>query len=354
MGVAEGRVYQIKCAVSVFEENFIHTHYFIVTMDLEGIFNTRKEGCLCTIRETEANILKLEMQYATKMAKLAATREECDIRYKRIDELSKNHARISSLSDAQLRVTNLSPCTVEEDMVYKCANAEMKQKFHSRTLTEAEYSNGWASVFHEEETDYPLLVVQQASGIGKRRLQEIMEEFGFSTSQLEELQDLAKTYSSSLSHLVEIYLKQEVPLEDVQRILEVREGITVFPQDKPPINASIAIVNGAIHPVHKCLVRIYLATKKDINAFEELMAVFIQEDCQNVLTVKRMDEFVDYYIDCVRKEISTPSIVVDGWTRRLDRFRDPDHWDTIQHQREDKAYSGDLRRIAEERLKRKN
>ena len=322
-------------------------------MDLEERFKFLEEECQRTIQNTEKDLQKIDEVSAVGrilgildenayIQRKKASVEELEKYRKRLSNLQKfydNFNRLKSLSDSRLRIVNSETTNLDDDPVYRHAEENAQEKFRDRTLTETEYAEGWAKVFpmkEENEDEDPLYIVQQQSGIGQKRLQEIMDEFDLSTAQIIDLNDLAREYHSSLSHLVEIYLKQDIPLKEIGKILEVRESFMNNAHQAESISRNTPAQLITSYPSHKVLLKIYDSVERDIDSFERLMNILNENKglSREEDFTRCFEMFANYCMNCAVKGIHNVDIIGEGWVEQVERFVDHDEWDTVSHRRE--------------------
>lgn len=318
-------------------------------MDLEERFKLMGERYDCAVQKAEKDLKELERvfsegralgilneaKYVDKKATLLDGQEKNKKSKQILTQLYEQFTHLWALPDHRLKVKNYKTL-LNEDPVYRSSDNETQKKFHERALTEAEYCEGWAKVFpHEEDNEDPLQTVSQQSGIGQRRLQEIMEEFELSPAQIIELHELAKEYKSGLSHLVSSYLKEEIPFEEIGRFLGARESLYVHHKISPsgcPVQESTA------HPTHISLVKIYKAAGKDIDSLETIMDRLSEN---KILTIQEFMAFTSYCEDCAVQGITSIEMLMDEWASQVEKFGEHDQWDTVQNRRKSYALDED-------------
>lgn len=319
-------------------------------MDLEERFRLMGETYDCTVQKAEKELEELERvsseghalgildetKYADKKATLLDGQEKNKKSKKILDQLYGRFTDLWALPDHRLRVNN-DKTLLDDDPVYRSSDNEIQKKFYNRILTEAEYCQGWAKVFplEGENTEDYLCTVSKESGIGQKKLQEIMDEFDLSSAQLIDLHELAKEYNSDLIHLVNSYLSEGIPSEEIRIFLEARENLYVHSKISPsgcPVQKSTA------HPTHISLVRIYKAAGRDIDSLETIVNGL---SGNKILTPQEFMKFINYCENCAVQGITNVELLMDGWEDQIDEFKDYDDWDTVQTRRESGAFEED-------------
>ncbi len=318
-------------------------------MDLEERFRLMKETYDCAVQRAKKELKELERvsseghafgildetKYTDKKNILLNEQEKNKTSKQILDRLYAGFTYLLALPNHRLWINDDK--ALNDDPVYRSSNEEMQKKFCNRTLTEAEYCQGWAKVFplEGENTEDSLCTVSKESGIGQKRLQEIMDEFDLSSAQLIDLHELAKEYKSGLIQLVNRYLNEGIPSEEIRRFLEARENLYVHGKISPsgcPVQESTA------HPTHISLVRIYKAVGKDIDSLETIMNRLSEN---KILTVQEFMVFTSYCEDCAVRGITSVEMLMDEWAGQVEKFEEHDLWDTVQNRRESRAFEED-------------
>ncbi len=314
-------------------------------MDLEERFKLMGERYDCAVQKAEKELKELERvfseghalgildeaKYVDKKTTLLDGQEKNKKSKQILSRLYEKFTHLWALPDHRLKIKN-DKALLNDDPVYRSSDNKAQKKFHERALTEAEYCEGWAKVFpQEEDNEDPLQTVSRQSGIGQKRLREIMKEFDLSPAQIIELHELAGEYTSDLSHLVSSYLKEEIHLEEIHRFLEVRESLYVYGKISLfgcPIKESTA------HPTHKSLVAIYKSVGNNIDSLEMIIDRLSEE---KILTLQDYGAFIDYCQNCAAQGVVDAEMIMDGWANQVEKFGEYDSWDSVQNMREAKA-----------------
>ncbi len=316
-------------------------------MDLEERFRLMRETYDCAVQRAEKELKELERvsseghafgildetKYTDKKNTLLNEQEKNKTSKQILDRLYAGFTYLWALPNHRLKVNN-DKTLLDADLVYRYSDEKMREKFCNRTLTETEY---WAKVFppEEENREDPLYTVSEESGIGQKRLQEIMEESDLSPDQLIGLHELAKEYKSGIIPLVNRYLNQEIPYGEIRRFLEARENIYVHGKIS---SSGCPVEESTTHPPHTSLVRIYKAFGNDIDSFETIMDRLSEN---KILTPQEFMEFTDYCEDCTTQGITNVEMLMDGWASHVEKFGEHDRWDTVQNRRKRRAFEED-------------
>lgn len=145
----------------------------------------------------------------------------------RLDSLINPPA--AELSDGQLRIINSNDrVNLEEDPLYLASSPDLQVRFKQRDLSEADYNGLWANIFPEPSQEESTAIVP-AAALQKKltRIEKSMklyaERLGYTTETLQELAGIAETCHTNLAHLVNRFMLEEVDLEDIAKIFELKQ-----------------------------------------------------------------------------------------------------------------------------------
>ena len=135
----------------------------------------------------------------------------------------------AELSDGQLRIINSNDrVNLEEDPLYLASSPDLQVRFKQRDLSEADYNGLWANIFPEPPQEESTAIVPAAAPPETlTRIEKSMklyaERLGYTTETLRELADIAETHHTNLAHLVNRFMLEEVDLEDIAKIFELKQ-----------------------------------------------------------------------------------------------------------------------------------
>ena len=129
------------------------------------------------------------------------------------------------LSDESLKNSNCNErIDFENDLVYLAAAPDIQARFRQRDISKEEYNELWTNVFPEQQPPEQTALVPAAARSVKleRGIELYTIRLGYSRETVKGLATIAQEHHTTLAHLVNHFMLEDIPMEDISKVIELK------------------------------------------------------------------------------------------------------------------------------------